>query len=66
MTYTNEDSLKVSENDDGTLAIEWDSNDPRYAIFNEMSQDELQDYLTKALETFIAQYKENESDDTGS
>lgn len=60
MTYTSEDSLKVSENDDGTLAIEWDPNDPRYALFNEMSQEELQAYITHALEEFIKQ-QENES-----
>ena len=65
MTYT-EDSLKVSENDDGTLAIEWDPNDPKYAIFNEMTQEELQEYLTKALEQFIAQCQEDESNNTGS
>jgi len=61
MTYTNEDSLKITENDDGTLGIEWDTNDPRYAIFNDMSQEELQAYITKALEEFIKQFEENES-----
>jgi hypothetical protein len=60
MTYTSEDSLRVSENDDGTLAIEWDPNDPRYTLFNEMSQEELQAYITRALEEFIKQH-ENES-----
>jgi len=55
MTYTSEDSLKVSENEDGTLAIEWDPNDPRYSLFNDMSQEELQAYVTKALEEFIKQ-----------
>jgi hypothetical protein len=62
MTYS-EDSLKVSENDDGTLAIEWDPNDPKYAIFNTMTEDEMQAYITRALEEFIAQY---ESDNSGS
>ena len=56
MTYT-EDSLKVSENDDGTLCVEWDSNDPKYAIFNTMTEDELQSYITKALEEFIKQHE---------
>jgi hypothetical protein len=60
MTYTNEDSLKVSENEDGTFCIEWDSKDPRYAIFNEMTENELQDYITTALEEFIKR-EENES-----
>lgn len=61
MTYTNEDSLKVTENEDGTLGIEWDANDPRYAHMNGMTQDELQAYITTALEEFIRQHEENES-----
>ena len=56
MTYS-EDSLKVSENDDGTLAIEWDPNDPKYAIFNTMSEQEMQEYITHALEEFIKQHE---------
>jgi hypothetical protein len=59
MTYTSEDSFKVTENDDGTLGIEWDPNDPRYSYLNEMSQEELQAYITKALEEFIKQHEEN-------
>jgi len=58
MTYTSEDSLKVNENEDGTLAIEWDPNDPRYSHFNTMTEEELNDYLTKALEEFIKKDEE--------
>lgn len=61
MTYTNEDSLRVSENDDGSLTIEWDPNDPRYFHLNTMTENELQDYLTKALEKFIEDFQKNES-----
>jgi hypothetical protein len=61
MTFTNADSLKVTENDDGTLGIEWDPNDPRYAHLNGMSQEELQAYVTKALEEFIKQYEEEDN-----
>jgi len=60
MTYTSEDSLKVSENEDGTLEIEWDPNDPRYSFLNTMSQEELNDYFTHALDEYIKQI-ENES-----
>ena len=60
MTYTSQDSLKITENEDGTIGIEWDSNDPRYSFMNTMSEEELQAYITKALEEFIAQH-ENES-----
>jgi hypothetical protein len=65
MTYT-EDSLRVTENDDGTLAIGWDPNDPRYMFLNDMTQQELQDYFTQALETFIQECEEDESNNTGS
>ena len=60
MTFTSEDSLKVTENEDGTLAIEWDPNDTRYSHFNTMSEQELNDYITKELEEFI---KQNEAED---
>jgi len=52
MTYT-EDSLKVSENEDGTFAIEWDANDPRYALFNTMTEEDMQEFMNKAIEQFI-------------
>ena len=57
MTYSNEDSLKVTENEDGTFAVEWDPNDPKYMFMNGMTQDELQSYFTKALEEFIKQHE---------
>jgi hypothetical protein len=56
-----EDSLKVSENEDGTFCIEWDPNDPKYAIFNTMSEQELQEYINRALEEAIKEHEENES-----
>lgn len=65
MTYTNEDSLKVSENEDGTFGIEWDPNDPKYSFMNTMTQEELNDYFTHALEEFIKEI-ENECDGAGS
>jgi len=57
MTYTSEDSLKVSENEDGTFAIEWDPNDPRYSLFNTMSEQEMQEFMNKAMEEFIKKYE---------
>jgi hypothetical protein len=53
MTYTNKDSLKVSENEDGTFAIEWDENDPRYSFLSGMTQEEINAYFTRALEEYI-------------
>jgi len=47
--YTDEDSLKVTENEDGSLTIEWDSNDPRYALFNGLNEEEMNDLLNEAI-----------------
>ena len=48
-----EDSLKVTENDDGTFTIDWDPCDSRYSAWNDMTQEELSAMLTKAIESFI-------------
>jgi hypothetical protein len=59
MTYTKEDSLKVSENEDGTLAIDWDPNDPRYSFLNDMTQDEMNAYFTRAIQELITNLEES-------
>jgi len=50
---SNEDSLKVTENDDGSFAIEWDPNDPRYAIFNDMTEEQISEMITHGLREMI-------------
>jgi len=59
MTYTSEDSLKVTENDDGTLGIEWDPNDPQYSFLNDMTQEELNAFFTRAIDELITSLEEN-------
>ena len=54
------DSLTVTENEDGTLGISWDPNDPKYSFLNTMTQEELNAYFTRALEEYIKEI-ENES-----
>jgi hypothetical protein len=50
------DSLTVTENSDGTFTVEWDSNDPKYSFMNNLTQQQIQDIVTKNLEYYI---KEN-------
>lgn len=50
---TNEDSLKITENEDGSFAVEWDPNDPRYQIFNGMTQEQMQQFIESALTDYI-------------
>lgn len=55
MTYaendelSSDDSLKVTENDDGTFTIEWDPNDPRYSLFNGLNEEQMNDLLNQAI-----------------
>lgn len=47
------DGISVKQNDDGTFTIEWDSQDPRWAMFNDYTQQDFEnmimDYCQKVL-----------------
>tara|TARA_A100001234_G_scaffold9472_1_gene7748 strand:+ start:1681 stop:1938 length:258 start_codon:yes stop_codon:yes gene_type:complete len=46
---TNEDSLKIHQNEDGSFAIEWDKNDPRWNFMNGLTSQEITDIVVKAI-----------------
>ena len=52
---TEDDGLTVNENEDGTFTLEWDENDPRYAVFNAMSKEEIQAMLEYGLQKMLEQ-----------
>ena len=33
--------MTVKENEDGSFTLEWDKNDPRYAMFNQSSEEQI-------------------------
>lgn len=43
------DSFKVEENEDGSLTISWDPNDPVYAMFNGLTEEEITAMLMEAI-----------------
>jgi hypothetical protein len=45
-----DDGLKITEMPDGSFQVEWDKKDPRWSVFNAMSQEELQNFMTEALQ----------------
>ena len=47
------DGLNVVENDDGTFTLEWDENDPRYSIFNGLSEEQIQAMIQYGLQEII-------------
>ena len=58
MTATNqnqeiEDSLKVTENDDGTFTIEWDPCDSRYSVWNDLTQEQMSAMIEESIKKLI-------------
>jgi hypothetical protein len=43
------DSFKLEENEDGSLTISWDENDPAYAMFNGLTEEEISAMLMEAI-----------------
>ncbi len=50
---SNDDSLSVEYNDDGTFTIEWDPNDPKWSMLNGIPEDELQQIIIANLKEII-------------
>lgn len=51
-----EDTLQITENEDGTLSISWDKDDPRYSFMNDLTEAE----VTAIIEQSIMRAIENE------
>jgi hypothetical protein len=52
-----EDSLIVEENEDGTLSISWDKEDPKYSLMNDLTEEE----ITAMLMEYIRRVTDDES-----
>ena len=56
----NHDSLKVSEDSDGSFIFEWDRNDPVMSQFNDMTSEEFETYINDVLRKAIDEWQEKE------
>lgn len=52
-TVSSEDSLKITENPDGTFKVEWDPNDPRYSMFKGMTEEQINHMLMEGLRAVV-------------
>lgn len=48
----NEDSLKISQNADGSFAMDWDPKDPNWAWLNKLTSKEIEIIMKQAIEEF--------------
>lgn len=44
-----EDTLQVTENEDGTLSISWDKEDPKYSFLNDLTEAEITAILEQSI-----------------
>ena len=50
---TAEDSLKISQNEDGSFTIEWDKQDSRWSWLNGLTQKEIQVIVRQAVQDYL-------------
>jgi hypothetical protein len=48
-----EDTLQVTENEDGTLSISWDENDPKYSFLNGLTEAEVTAIIEQSIKRMI-------------
>lgn len=53
--------IKIYENSDGSFTLEWNKEHPLWSMFNNMTQEEIQDYVNTSLKEYIGQLTEPEA-----
>jgi hypothetical protein len=48
-----EDTLKVEENEDGTLSISWDKEDPKYSFLNDLTEAEITAIIEQSIQRMM-------------
>lgn len=51
------DTFRVTENEDGTFALEWHPDDPKWAWLNDLTQDQIQIIMEQAIQSFMEESK---------
>jgi hypothetical protein len=47
------DSLKITENADGTFTMDWDPKDPKWSWLNDLTSKEIQIIVEQAIKDYI-------------
>ena len=50
-----DDSLKITQNDDGSFEMNWDKNDPTWAFMNNLTSAEIQIMMREAIQDRLNQ-----------
>lgn len=58
-TMSNPPPIRVSENPDGSFTLEWDEDYPGLEFLNSMTDSEVQEWFTKAIEDALKHYEDH-------
>lgn len=51
-----EDSLVVTENEDGTFTLSWDDDDVKYSFLNDLTEEQISAMLENAIAQYLEEY----------
>ena len=57
---TANDSMKITQNEDGTFTMEWDEQDSRWSWLNGLTQKEIQVIVRQAVQDYLDDLKSPE------
>jgi len=57
---TADDSLKISQNEDGSFSMEWDKQDPKWSWLNGLTNKEIQVIMKQAIQDYLDDLKSPE------
>lgn len=49
-----EDTLKITENEDGSFTVDWSPDDPKWSWMNNLTSKEIQIIIEQAIADFLA------------
>ncbi len=47
------DTLKISENADGSFTMDWDKDDPKWSFLNDLTSKEIQIIVEQAIQSMM-------------
>jgi hypothetical protein len=54
---TADDSLKISQNEDGSFTMDWDPQDPRWSFLNGLTSKEVQVIMEQAIKDYLDEFE---------
>ena len=54
---TADDTLKVTQNEDGSFTMEWDKQDSRWSWLNGLTQKEIQVIMEQAIKDYLDEFE---------